>query len=100
MNKEKQIEEMSNEIYETLMLEAECPLSGMDCAIIADLLIGKGYRKTSDIALEVITEFVEVLKEDKRIALDSIGLPVGMVLVDDIDYYAEQLKKKYTENGK
>ncbi len=48
MNKEKQIEEMADEIYETLMLEAECPLSGMDCAIIADLLVGKGYRKISD----------------------------------------------------
>ena len=59
MNKEKQIEEMAsvlmaNEIYETLMLEAECPLSGMDCAIIAALLVSKGYRKASEVAREII----------------------------------------------
>lgn len=57
MSRNKQIEEMSNEIYETLMLEAECPLSGMDCAIIADLLIkDKSYRKASDVAREILAD--------------------------------------------
>ena len=97
MTKEKQIEEMANAYYEA-MLKARNSLGSMNEGApkwYAKELYNAGYRKTSDIALEVITEFVEVLKEDKRIALDSIGLPVGMVLVDDIDYYAEQLKKKY-----
>lgn len=64
MDREKQIEEMemANEIYETLMLEAECPLSGMDCAIIADLLVNKGYRKQSDVAREIFEEIEKKVK--------------------------------------
>ena len=65
MNNQKKIEEIANEIYETLMLEAECPLSGMDCAIIADLLVSKDYRKASEVARDILDEAYEILKELK-----------------------------------
>lgn len=64
----KRIEEMADEIYETLMLEAECPLSGMDCAIIANLLVSKGYRK--------IDTFLNEMYEALTSTLDCVPLPV------------------------
>ena len=85
MRRDKQIEEMANEIYETLMLEAECPLSGMDCAIIADLLVGKGYRKASEVAEEIFAEADKIFM-DNCLSLESYGAWL-------------ELKKKYTEGG-
>ena len=62
-----EIEEMTTEVYETLMLEAECPLSGMDCAIIADLLVRrKGYHKASEVAREIFAEI-----ERNMVAIDD-----------------------------
>jgi hypothetical protein len=91
MNKEKQIEEMADEVYETLMLEAECPLSGMDCAIIADLLVNKkGYRKATEVAREIFEEIGELVNE----YLD------GRIYTHDFCTYLAELKKKYTESEK
>jgi len=76
MTKNERAEVMANEIYETLMLEADVPLSGMDCSIIADLLVGKGWVKASDIA----NEFFEALKNT----------------LDDIPWSVIELIRKYT----
>ena len=87
-NREKQIEEMANEIYETLMLEAECPLSGMDCAIIADLLVNKGYRKSSEVAREIFEKIEKCFFEE------LVGCAEAKLI--DEESFAE-LKKKYTK---
>lgn len=80
----KQIEEMAYEIYETLMFEAEYPLSGMDCANIADLLVKrKGYRKASDVAREI---FEEIDNEIKNHGITYARRKIA------------ELKKKYTES--
>ena len=105
MNKEKQIEEMSNEIYETLMLEAECPLSGMDCSIIADLLISKGYRKIYDDHQRQCTCYAlgcQMAEELKRKVAREIFEEIeaikciGLLPSSWVKQFAE-LKKKYTE---
>ena len=106
MDREKQIEEMANEIYETLMLEAECPLSGMDRAIIADLLVGKGYRKASDVAKEIFEEIEKVFT--KRIAFYTdmkkqrtlfFVEQYAETMITNCNIYLQEiaeLKKKYT----
>ena len=115
MDREKQIEEMANEIYETLMLEAECPLSGMDCAIIADLLVAKGYRKASDVAREIFEEILDIVRSKyEAVTTDchcnmcygNIDAPNGMRdlgKAEMLKYLGDkvaELKKKYTEGKK
>ena len=64
--------EMANELYETLMLEADCSLSGMDCAIIADLLINKGYRKIPEGAIILTKEEIAALNKYQSTRGDQI----------------------------
>lgn len=108
---EKQIEEMADEIYETLMLEAECPLSGMDCAIIADLLVKrKGYRKSSDVAREIFEEIEKMLNMQAIIvcqtrqtvmkadapALSYMAMLDGRIYsIRVVEEHIAELKKKY-----
>ncbi len=83
---EKQIDEMADEIYETLMLEAECPLSGMDCAIIADLLVGKGYRKAIEVVREIFNDLVEMWHKGR-----------GFINYSDLVRLERLHEQKYTE---
>lgn len=96
MSKEKQIEEMSNEIYETLMLEAECPLSGMDCAIIADLLVSKGYRKASEVANEMLEELANIRMQYASGDIDGDALYIELYTLEK--KYKER-KWNITNNG-
>lgn len=101
MDREKQIEEMTNKIYETLMLEAECPLSGMDCAIIADLLVNKGYRKATDVAREIFAEIEQTAKSALillKFERDEDIRTIKSECYEDLLGYIAELKKKYTEN--
>ena len=104
-----QIEEMANEIYKTLMLEADCSLSGTDCECIANLLIAKGYRKTSDAAREIFEEIEETIANlEYRVnnqkntpfnigRIEEIKSEVNRALHEVVPQILAELKKKYTE---
>jgi hypothetical protein len=96
MNERKQIEEMANEIYETLMLEAECPLSGMDCAIIASLLISKGYRKASGVASEILELVETVVNKLTSCYIQLFPYRSHEILTE----LRDEIREKYTEEGK
>ena len=124
MNRDKQIEEMCNDLSEgdiefikycrdRRCQECEYYFAKTDCEIriLAEKLVAKGYRKASDLAAEIFEE----IEKEIEIAIDSnyrakkehYGLPNydnfkakcdGKIFAmrDLLDFIAE-LKKKYTE---
>lgn len=105
MNEEKQIEEMAKDLQETHDYEGceawhcggceyEKYGKGYFCSSIkqAEKMTVKGYRKAS----EVVDEFVKLLKE----RLFSVPTVYNSHFGRIIDKVSEELKKKYTEEGK
>lgn len=106
MSREQQIEESWKGIYKTLMLEADCSLSGEDCSTIADLLIANGYRKADEliaeneqlrerhadldrqIRAEARREFAEKLK---NYYIKNAGSLKGSINCDLVAYHIEQI---------
>ena len=97
MSRDKQIEEMANEInemdepnahyYDETLQDHE---AFADCFTIAKHLYEKGYRKASEVAEEIFAE------------IENIAILNGYISVKD--FYTEhpliaELKKKYTEGG-
>ena len=119
MNKKKQIEEMAltevdilaNDINQHCADLKENYCGGTNClTCLAHALTDKGYRKASEVAIEVIDKAVKIAKEIadncgelavleenaiKRISAKSEQ--VGALLVLEA---ISELKKKYTEEGK
>ena len=98
MNKEKQIEEMTEIIYQNTEFDTMIP----ECIASAEALYNAGYRKASEIAERVIDEMVKALKKfvDNDVSLHS-PLPCCSVLwhfTDGIEQIESRLKKKYTES--
>lgn len=65
-------------------------------AIIADVMIENGYRKTSDVAEEVIGE---VVLKAKAIFCPDCDYDVADIRYA-LDWLGAELKKKYMEEGK
>ena len=97
MERENQIE-IANEIYKTLFWEADCSLSGIDCTIIADLLVSKGYRLASEVALEVIELFTKMIKERVRGEKTTLGFELPVVDIDEIEDIVEELIERFEVN--
>ena len=114
MSGEKQIEDLGEYIAEVSHLECgikcceECKWCGSanlqkaDCTdyLIAEKLIEKGYRKTSDIAREVLDELGRRLYSVSHRETSVTGYAYSVVDIDEIAYEVQELKKKYTEEGK
>ena len=105
MERENQIE-IANEIYKTLFWEADCSLSDIDCTIIADLLVSKGYGLSTEVAEELINVvlskiqiMISAIKENEEsgnITEFNGGAKCALEIVfKDID----ELKKKYEVKG-
>ena len=109
MNKDKQIEEMASVLMSKCDSEIDCSKKA-DCDLCrAEHLYEKGYRKASEVAREIFEEIENALELLRRCVEegrknDSIKyqqLHDGRILsIEAIDYFIEELKKKYTEEGK
>lgn len=90
LNKEKQIEEMAEAIFQN----CNCGLFFSEAEKIAKFVIEEqGYRKTSDIAMEIFEEIDNILDYLKIFnSCDDI--------LNAIIYRIVKIKKKYTEEGK
>lgn len=88
MNKDKQVEEMQNDLIE--ISKNPIMIDGLEhwSDVIAEKLIGKGYRKASEVAREI---FEEIDRMIYRLLNDR------HYIVGDMCYEVEELKKKYTE---
>ena len=78
LSRDKQIEELTKDLYGYSIDTEE------DAAYVAKILIDKGYRKASDIALEVF-EWLE----------EKGFLNIEVWAIQDVK---DELKKKYTES--
>ena len=76
MNKEKQIEEMTEIIYQNTEFDTMIP----ECIASAEALYNAGYRKASDVAREIFGEMIQLL---------SMRMGIMEVIAE--------LKKKYAE---
>lgn len=108
MSREKQIDEMpltdvdilANDINQHCPDLAETYCGDTHCvACLAHALTAKGYRKASEVAKEVIDEFLNAMRkkheEQRRVYGGALAL-----LLPDIEQISKELKKKYTEEGK
>lgn len=96
MEEEKQIEGMAltevdilaNDLNQHCADLTEIYCGGTNCLIcLAHALTEKGYRKASDVALEVISEIEQ-------------NFEIGYGGVLEFRKFLAELKKKYTEEGK
>ena len=110
MNRDKQIKEMAKSLCEHYGTDG-CDSDNCECARYCNVygdcgtLVDKGYRKASEVALEVIDEVKKLIKEkyydNKNSLYDSPLLSAmkysvrynSVKLLQDLD----NLKKKYTE---
>ena len=89
MNRDKQIEEMAKDLCECYNCDGTCYQDDKPCDLKCDeytnaqYLYEKGYRKSSDIAREIIADFREMIKG-----------------YENIDVYLDRIENKYTEEGK
>lgn len=90
MNREKQIEE-KHELSESIYMSGY-GLLRQDCDNIAEQLLHEGYRKTSDVALELLDEIEEMANAHHETAF-------GKYIVIKEQRY-EAIRKKYTEGGR
>ena len=90
LNKEKQIEEMAEAIFQN----RNCGLFFSEAEKIAKFVIEEqGYRKASEVAKEIFEEIDNILDYLKIFnSCDDI--------LNAIVYRIAELKKKYTEEGK
>ena len=103
MNKEKQIEEMASVLMAKCDSELDCSKKA-DCDMCrAENLYIKGYRKASDVALEVVDEFQSRLRNIfLDMCEDNDYNTVNLLQIDSaiealFESFIAELKKKYTE---
>ena len=82
MNREKQIEEMTEIIIQNTEFDTMIP----ECAASAKAIYEAGYRKASEVAREIIDDFAEYIRD--------IGFSSFTTRCEVIEHLAE-LKKKY-----
>ena len=100
MSRDKQIEEMARTIcncYDSGVCEIDEKPCDLECGSVknAKELYAKGYRKASEVAEEIFAEI-------ERVAMSKIDADLSVAILDD-SYYIQaidELKKKYTEEGK
>ena len=110
MSIDKQIEEMTltevdilaNDINQHCADLKENYCGDTHCvACLAHALTAKGYRKASDVAREIITDFANMIKCHSFYISDCYGeVNENMVTVKAICEVEAELKKKYTESEK
>lgn len=93
MNRDKQIEEMAND------LENHTCMSQYQAEIASRMLYAKGYRKASEVAEEIFAEIEELMSKLDRRYMASGNPKQSWGVRGAISEIAE-LKKKYTEEGK
>lgn len=89
MNRDKQIEEMAMLVCRHTMtkmcVDGTCPML-WECPLnikTVEALYDAGYRKSTDVAREIIADFREMIKG-----------------YENIDVYLDRIEKKYTEEVK
>ena len=83
MNREKQIEEMAKQLYGNFGLSMPTARN-----VATYLTEKKDYRKASDVAREIFEEIEKLAKEG------------GVIWTNYASAVLNELKKKYTEEGK
>ena len=106
MSKEKQIEEIT-ELICNLYDNGKCTINGFICdhnceyKRRAEHLYNADYRKQSEVAREILTEFANMLKCHSFYMTDAYGeVNENIVTVKAIVEVEEEFKKKYTEGEK
>ena len=103
MNRDKQIEEMAKDI-EQARIKATDTTNSMNYGFggwYAKELYNAGYRKSSEVAREIIDTVALIVSQGV-----NIGIQRGVEIADaaEIEIYIiavlDELKKKYTEEGK
>ena len=101
MNKEKQIEEMSQDICSLFSTCEECqnvsPIIKTNCKAkkYAKRAIEAGYRRASDVAREIFEEIDTLLQLGRR-----YNMMQGDYYTFELRQSIAELKKKYTESEK
>ena len=90
MSRDKQIEEMANEIMKVVM-------RNRNMRQVAETLYNEGYRKASDVAREIITD-VEVLLDRWLDDKDNSKMTKSLIKILKV-YLVDCLKKKYESEG-
>ena len=101
MSRDKQIEEMAKDFCALDMPCEECHLYKNRCHAkkYATRAYNAGYRKTSDIASNVIDEFIEKVCEKYDIWTEADEREYHYML-NLMEITKDELKKKYTESEK
>lgn len=100
MDKDKQIEEMAELTEQHCRIDNMCGSCSWETCneCLSEVLYNAGYRKASDVAREVITEFANMLKCHSFYMSDEYGEVNELVVtVKAINEIEADLKKKYTE---
>jgi hypothetical protein len=106
MSIDKQIEEMAKDVTRSICwCNEEIPT--VDCIGTAITLYNKGYRKASDVALEVIKKVEQILtvkiigfEEDFFHGTAAHWDGIRKECYEEMLVELAKLKKKYTEEGK
>lgn len=101
LSRDKQIEELTKDLYGYSIDTEE------DSAYVAKILIDKGYRKASEVALGVISEIqakiqimVSSIKAQEEIGNISEFNGGAKTALEIVFKDIAELEKKYTEEGK
>ena len=92
MSKEKQIEEIRNDIFAAFGGYAKWE---EDWQSLAEAVYNAGYRKQSEVAREIIADLVN-FADDKERQMSFYGHSVWYIDADDVTDFIAELKKKYT----
>ena len=95
MNKDKQIEELAETIYDQQSYETYWY---SHCESLANDLYNAGYHKASEVAREIFKEIAKIIQHHDELTQRD-GSEYGELIVMDIGCAIAELKKKYTEGG-
>lgn len=95
MSRDKQIEEIAKKLYEANGDSYDTSYQH-DCEILAEVIYNAGYRKASQVVMEMIENLANDIWEGE---LDTLNISVGKRFYNKQEFIAE-LKKKYTGEGK
>ena len=118
MSRDKQIDEMVSTMLEastTANVEPVLEMEGKEVVLgenatkilnnileqayipfLAEVLYNAGYRKSSEVAREIIADLVK-FADDKERQMSVHGHSVWYIDADDVTDFIAELKKKYTE---